>query len=106
MILNAIQVKTPDTWTRYKESIQRSLDDFMRLGFCMSSDFFRANIIGAAVPLRRTVDGEIIAINCAVYADSVSLKQLETSVGPKLVALSRRLETSSGLSAGTHPRHT
>ena len=45
-----------------------------------------------AVPLRRMIDGEIYVINCAVYADSVSLKQLETGVGPKLLAMTRRVE--------------
>lgn len=92
MILNEIQVKTPETWARYKPSVERSLDDFLRLGFCMSSDLFRPNILGVAVPLRHMVDGEIFVINCAVYADSVSTKQLEASVGPKLVAMGRRIE--------------
>jgi DNA-binding IclR family transcriptional regulator len=92
MIMNEIQVKTPDAWKRYRASIEKSLDEFLRLGFCTSSDFFRPNIRGVAVPLRRTIDGEIYVMNCAVYADSVSHKQLETSVGPKLLAMSRRVE--------------
>jgi len=92
MITNEIQVKTPEIWQRYRASIERSTDDFLRLGFCMSSDCYRSNILGVAAPLRRTIDGEIFVINCAVYADSVSLKQLEMSVGPKLLAMSRRIE--------------
>lgn len=94
MVMNEIQVKTPEVWKRYQSSIERSLDEYLRLGFCMSSDYYRPNVLGVAVPLRRMVDGEIFAINCAVYADSVSLKQLETSIGPKLLAMSRRVENS------------
>lgn len=92
MIMNEIQVKTPADWKRYRPSIEKSLDEFLRLGFCMSSDFFRPNIFGVAVPLRRAIEGEIYVINCAVYADSVSLKQLESSIGPKLLAMTRRVE--------------
>ena len=92
MIMNEMQVKSPEAWSRYKPSIEKSLEQFLRLGFCMSSDFFRPNIRGVAVPLRRTIDGEIYVVNCAVYADSVSQEQLETSVGPKLLAMTRRVE--------------
>jgi DNA-binding IclR family transcriptional regulator len=92
MIINEIQVKTPDVWKRYKSSVERALDDFLRLGFCVSSDFFRSNILGVGAPLRRTIDGEIYVMNCAVYADSVSVSQLEKSVGPKLLAVARRVE--------------
>lgn len=92
MILNEIQVKTPEVWKRYRGSIEKSSDDFLRLGFCMSTDFFRANILGVAVPLRRTIDGEIYVVNCAVYADSITADQLETRIGPKLLAMARQVE--------------
>jgi DNA-binding IclR family transcriptional regulator len=91
-LLNEIRVKTPDDWIRYRASIQQSQADFLRLGFCMSFDFFRPNILGVGVPLRRQVDGEIIVFNCAVYADRVSKQSLETKVGPSLLAMARRIE--------------
>lgn len=92
MIMNEIKVKTPEAWNRYQASIEQALEQFLRLGFCTSSDFFRPNVRGVAVPLRRTIDGEIYVINCAVYADSVSEEQLETTVGPKLLTMTRRVE--------------
>jgi DNA-binding IclR family transcriptional regulator len=91
-ILNEIRVKTPDDWQRYQASITQSQGDFLRLGFCMSFDYFRPNILGVGVPMRRQVDGEIIVFNCAVYADRVSRQALETKIGPSLVAMTRRIE--------------
>jgi len=93
-IMNEIRVKRPQEWARYHTSITRSLKDFHRLGFCISSDFFRPNIYGVGVPLRRAVDGEVIVFNCAVYADRVSFSQLESHVGPRLLAMSRRVENA------------
>lgn len=93
-ILNEIRIKRPEEWARCQESIDRSLKDFLRLGFCMSFDFFRPNIYGVGVPLRRMVDGEIIVFNCAVYADRVSPRELEVAVGPRLLAMSRRVENA------------
>ena len=93
-ILNEIRIKRPDEWARCQESIARSLKDFLRLGFCMSFDFFRPNIYGVGVPLRRMVDGETIVFNCAVYADRVSPNELEVTVGPRLLAMSRRVENA------------
>jgi DNA-binding IclR family transcriptional regulator len=91
-IMNEIRIKKPEEWERFQGSVTRSLNDFMRLGFCMSFDFFRPNIYGVGVPLRRSVDGEIIVFNCAVYADRVSRNELEAQVGPRLLAMSRRIE--------------
>jgi DNA-binding IclR family transcriptional regulator len=93
-IINEIRVKTPEVWARYRPRIQSSMKDFLRLGFCTSVDFFRPGIYGVGVPLRRPVDGEIIVFNCAVYADRVSREQLESYVGPRLVALSRSVENA------------
>jgi DNA-binding IclR family transcriptional regulator len=93
-ILNEIRVKTPEDWVRYEASIEKSLKDYMRHGFCMSLDFFRREIYGVAVPIRRAIDGEFLVFNCAVYADHVTPAKLEHRVGPRLVALCRTFENS------------
>ncbi|HEY4065947.1 MAG TPA: IclR family transcriptional regulator [Burkholderiaceae bacterium] len=91
-LLNEIRVKTPADWARYRAKIHASQKDFVRLGFCLSVDFFRPGIYGVGTALRRPIDGEIIVLNCAVYADRVSRERLESYVGPRLLALARRLE--------------
>jgi DNA-binding IclR family transcriptional regulator len=91
-LINEISVKEPALWTKYRASVERSQKDFLRLGFCMSFDGFRPNINGVAVPLRRPVEGELIVLNCAVYADRCSHADVETRIGPRLVALGRHIE--------------
>ena len=91
-LLNEIRVKKPAQWTRNRASIDGAMKDYLRLGFCMSFDCFRPNIYGVAVPLRRPIEGELFVLNCAVYADRVSPEEVETRVGPRLLALGRRIE--------------
>jgi len=93
-LLNEIRVKTPDDWDRYRGSIEKSAKDFLRLGFCVSVDFFRRDIYGVAVPIRRPIDGEIVVFNCAVYSDHVSPAELENKIGPRLMAMCRTIENS------------
>lgn len=93
-ILNEIKVKTPEHWAQYRKSIEKSLQDYPRLGFCTSTDFFRANIYGVSVPLRRTIEGELMVFNCAVYAEQFTTADLEQRVGPRLLSLVRTIESS------------
>lgn len=93
-MLNEARVKEPAQWARYRARVQASLKDYARQGFCTSTDFFRPGIYGVAVALRRPVDGEVIAFNCAVYGDRYSTEQLTTVIGPKLVAMARRVENT------------
>ena len=93
-LLNEIRVKEPEQWARNSASIDGAMKDYLRLGFCMSFDCFRPNIYGVAVPLRRPVEGELIVLNCAVYADRISPEEVESRIGPRLLALGRRIENS------------
>ncbi len=93
-LLNEIRVKTPEDWRRYRASIEAALKDYLRLGFCISVDFFRRDIYGVAVPIRRPVDGELLVFNCAVYADRVTPSELETRLGPRLLSMCRTVENS------------
>lgn len=93
-LINEVKLKMPEDWKRFRASVERSYQDFMRLGFCVSTDFFRPGIFGVAVPLRRPVEGELLVFNCAIYADQLSPSELETRIGPKLLAMSRSIENS------------
>jgi DNA-binding IclR family transcriptional regulator len=54
-------------------------------------------VYAVGVPMRRTVDGEIVAFNCAVPAFMMKKGQLEDDIGPRLVAMVRNIEASLGL---------
>jgi DNA-binding IclR family transcriptional regulator len=93
-ILNEVRLKTPADWARYRTSVDRSLGEYRRLGFCMSFDFFRPGIVGVGVALRRPIEGEIIVFNCALFAESFARKEIESRIGPRLVTLCRAVENS------------
>jgi hypothetical protein len=49
------------------------------------------------VPMRRTVDGEIVSFNATVPAFMAKKGQLEEDLGPRLVAMVRNIEAALGL---------
>jgi DNA-binding IclR family transcriptional regulator len=49
------------------------------------------------VPMRRSVDGEIVTFNCGVPAFILKKGQLEDDIGPRLVAMVRNIEAAVGI---------
>ena len=93
-VLNEMRVKTPNDWRRYRASIENSLKDYPRKGFCVSVDFFRPGVFGVAAPMRHPINGEIFIFNCALYADKATRADLDRVIGPKLVQLARTVESA------------
>ena len=91
-VLNQMKVKEPEMHRKYKAADRQGarrhpLARLLRLDR-------RAAPRGAAVgvPMRRTVDGEIVAFNCSVPAFMLKKGQLEDDIGPRLVAMVRNIE--------------
>jgi len=96
-VLNQMKVKEPESHRKYRAAIDKSLEDIRARGFCASSGELRREVHAVGVPMRRTVDGEIVAFNCIVPAFMVKKGQLEDDLGPRLVAMVRNIEASLGL---------
>ncbi len=96
-VLNQMKVKEPESHRKYRPSIDKSLDDIRLRGFCASTGELRREVYAVGVPMRRTVDGEIVSFNCIVPAFMVKKGQLEDDLGPRLVAMVRNIEASLGL---------
>ena len=62
-----------------------------------SAGDLRREVYAVGVPMRRTVDGEIVAFNCSVPAFQLKKGQLEEDVGPRLVSMARNIEAAIGL---------
>jgi DNA-binding IclR family transcriptional regulator len=75
----------------------KSLEDIRARGFCASMGELRREVYAVGVPMRRTVDGEIVAFNCGVPAFMAKKGTLEDDLGPRLVAMVRNIEASLGL---------
>ena len=96
-VLNQMKVKEPEMHRRNRPQIDRALEDIRARGFCVSLGELHRELFGVGVPMRRTVDGEIIAFNCAVPAFMYKKQQLEEDVGPRLVAMVRNIEAALGI---------
>src|SRR2546422_5680373 len=100
-VLNQMKVKEPEAHRKFRPSIYKSLEDIRARGFCASMGELRREVYGVGVPMRRTVDGEIVSFNCAVPAFMVKKGQLEEDLGPRLVAM-RSEEHTSELQSRLH----
>ena len=96
-VLNQMKVKEPESHRKYRPSIDKSLEDIRLRGFCASTGEPRREVHAVGVPMRRTVDGEIVAFNATVPAFMVKKGQLEEDLGPRLVAMVRNIEAALGL---------
>jgi DNA-binding IclR family transcriptional regulator len=96
-VLNQMKVKEPEAHRKFRPAIDKSLEDIRSRGFCTSNGEIRRDVCAVGVPMRRTVDGEIIAFNCGVPAYIAKKAQLEEDLGPRLVAMVRNIEASLGL---------
>src|SRR5260370_28903127 len=67
-VLNQMKVKDPEAHPKYRAPIAKALEDIRSRGFCASIGELRRDIYAVGVPMRRTVDGEIVAFNCGVPA--------------------------------------
>jgi len=96
-VLNQMKVKEPELHRKYRPMIDRSLEDIRSRGFCLSLGELRREIHAVGVPMRRTVDGEIVAFNCGVPAFMLKKGQLEEDIGPRLVTMVRNIEAALGM---------
>ena len=96
-VLNQIMVKDPESHRKFRAAIDKSLEDIRVRGFCVSIGELRREVHAVGVPMRRTVDGEIVAFNCGVPAFTLKKGQLEEDIGPRLVAMVRNIEAALGM---------
>ena len=97
-VLNQMKVKEPEAHRKYRaldRQVARGHPRARLLRVAWASCAARYYAVG--VPMRRTVDGEIVAFNCIVPAFMVKKGQLEDDLGPRLVAMVRNIEASLGL---------
>jgi DNA-binding IclR family transcriptional regulator len=96
-VLNQIKVKEPEMHRKFRAAMDKSVEDIRAKGYCVSVGEMRREVSAVAVPMRRTVDGEIVAFNCGVPDFALKKGQLEEDIGPRLVAMVRTIESALGI---------
>jgi DNA-binding IclR family transcriptional regulator len=74
-------------WTRIRDSVQQSLRQFERHGFCFLMGETYTDLWGVGVPLICPLDGRIFAFNCGGSLHGMTRRKILQDVGPRLVAL-------------------
>jgi DNA-binding IclR family transcriptional regulator len=95
--LREIRHESPDAWRTYRAAVEQSQRDFRARGFCVSHGDIEEGTWAVAVPMRRRPGEEVLAFNCSAPAFQLKKRQLETEVGPRLVAMVRSIEGAIGL---------
>ncbi|HSG75758.1 MAG TPA: IclR family transcriptional regulator [Burkholderiales bacterium] len=96
-VLNQMKVKEPEMHRKNRPQIDKAMEDIRSRGFCVSIGELLRDVHAVGVPMRRTVDGEVVAFNCAVPAFLLKKGQLEEDIGPRLVAMVRNIEAALGI---------
>jgi len=96
-VLNQMKVKEPELHRKFRPQMDKAIEDIRMLGFCVSYGEVRREVHSVGVPMRRTVDGEIVAFNCSVPSFVLKKGQLEEDLGPRLVAMVRNVEAALGM---------
>ncbi|MDQ2779602.1 MAG: IclR family transcriptional regulator [Pseudomonadota bacterium] len=91
-VLASIEAETPGQVQRFGGQLKQAQTDLRRRGFCISRGAWRADVHAVAVPLARPLEGETLVFNCGVLTVRLAPKQMESEVGPRLVALVRQVE--------------
>jgi DNA-binding IclR family transcriptional regulator len=96
-VLNQMKVKEPELHRKHRPQMDKAIEDIRMRGFCVSYGELRREVHSVGVPMRRTVDGEIVAFNCSVPSFVLKKGQLEEDLGPRLVAMVRNVEAGLGM---------
>lgn len=90
--INEIKVKAPDLWERYQGQLDLSLSEYRKKNFCYSYGDLRPDIYAVATALRRSPNSDILVLNCVMQSFQVTEGELESTIGPRLVALAATLD--------------
>jgi len=74
-------------WPRIRDSVQQSLRQFDRHGFCYLMGETYTDVWGVGVPLVSPLDGRIFAFNCGGSLHGMTRRRIVQVVGPRLLAL-------------------
>lgn len=96
-LMEQIRESDEENWPIIKENLDSAIQDYQRLGFCMSISTWRKEINGVAVPLVIN-DGTIMVFSCTGPSFMMTSDVIENDFGPRLINLVGNVRTSLALS--------
>ncbi|WP_136246613.1 IclR family transcriptional regulator [Halomonas borealis] len=93
-LMDEMRQRDPDNWPAIEQSIQKSLDDYARYGFCLSEGDWEREVSAVAMPLILEEGAEVMAINCGGSSLRLSHRVLVENLGPRLQELVEQIKGS------------
>jgi DNA-binding IclR family transcriptional regulator len=91
-LVNTIRVTMPEAWEQHRSGLADNIKLYQRKGFCRSQGEFRAGFFSVGVPLQIGASQETYLFNCVMPAPALTPSRLESDIGPRLVAMVRKLQ--------------
>jgi len=80
-----------DEWTQVRGEIEDGIQQIAERGFCLVDGAYHQDARAVAVPLVSPDGNSVMAMTCAGPSFQLSVNDLETDLGPRLVHLCRTL---------------
>lgn len=91
-LLDDIRESDPSQWPQVHRGIKKAIKDLSERGFCTTIGDWYPEIHAAAVPLNAITPYGTLTVHIGGFASSLPISMIEKDIGPRLVALSRRVE--------------
>ncbi|MGI9412129.1 MAG: IclR family transcriptional regulator [Hyphomicrobiales bacterium] len=92
-LMDHIKKRFDGDWRKLRKRIEGCIDEVDSRGFCLVDGEWRQHVRAVAVPLILPKGAGVMALNCAGPTMKLTLEQLETDLGPRLVHLARNVES-------------
>ena len=86
----------PQEWEAHASGLRRAYAEIGKRGFCTVVGEWRQTLAAVAVPMKAPLHGLHLAFSVTVPSYSDEAAALQTSIGPRLVELVRRVEATLG----------
>jgi DNA-binding IclR family transcriptional regulator len=95
-LLDQIRACDEANWPAIIEGVGKALEDYRKLGFCMSLGDWRTEVHGIAVPLVME-DGTVMVFSCSGPSFQMTKQLFESEIGPRLINLVGNVRTALSL---------
>ncbi|MDR5906009.1 IclR family transcriptional regulator [Franzmannia qiaohouensis] len=86
-----LRQQSPDQWSALSKSLDKSLDEYQRYGFCLSEGEWERDVSAVAIPLVLEDGAEIMALNCGGASLRLNHDVLVDNLGPRLRDVADRI---------------
>lgn len=93
-LLAEIRSGDKENWPSVREGIERAVQEYREMGYCLSLGDWRPEVHAIAVPLVPEDDSGIMVFSCSGASFQLRRPQIEEDIGPRLLNLVGNVKTA------------